>query len=274
MDTKDFLKLLKKRKTTIITIILLFVIAGLIITLAQPLKYRAKSRLLILQPNTGADAYLVARSNEYIGGLISEVIYSGSFLDSLKNSNYAFDRNYFSGNYKDNVKKWQKTISAKNSGDTGVINIEIYHTDPEEARKISQAVNELIISGQSPYRFSPEQIKINIIDQPIISSFPLKPNLPVNFSLSLFFGLIAACSYVYVFPKDTTFEKTYKESPVEEKFEPIKAPELNYQPSPVIAINEYETPVVPENLPIYHTEDYQPEASFRFQGHISNVLGE
>jgi uncharacterized protein involved in exopolysaccharide biosynthesis len=67
MDTKDFARLLKKRKTTVISITLIFVIIGLIITLAQPLKYRSKSRLLILQSNTSSDAYTVSRSNEYAG---------------------------------------------------------------------------------------------------------------------------------------------------------------------------------------------------------------
>lgn len=275
MDTKDFIQLLKKKKTTVITIIMFFVIAGLIITLAQPLKYQAKSRLLILQPNTGNDAYLTARSNEYIGGLISEVVYSGSFLDSLKNSNYIFDRNYFGGSYKDSIKKWRKTISTKNSGDTGVINIEVFHTDPEEAKKISQAVNELIISGQSPYRFNSEQIKISIIDQPITSSFPVKPNLPLTFVLSIVFGLMTACSYVYLFPEESiniinVTKPNYQPTPV--------VPAIGYEePSPIIQANSYEmpAPTVPDNLPIFDSENnYQSETPFQFQGHMSNVLGE
>ncbi len=279
MDTKDFIQLLKKKKTTVITIIMFFVIAGLIITLAQPLKYQAKSRLLILQPNTGNDAYLTARSNEYIGGLISEVVYSGSFLDSLKNSNYIFDRNYFGGSYKDSIKKWRKTISTKNSGDTGVINIEVFHTDPEEAKKISQAVNELIISGQSPYRFNSEQIKISIIDQPITSSFPVKPNLPLTFVLSIVFGLMTACSYVYFFPKESVNMISATEPNYQPNYQPTPVvPAIGYEePSPIMQANSYEmpAPAVPDNLPIFDSENnYQSETPFQFQGHMSNVLGE
>jgi len=278
MDTKDFIKLFKKRKTTVISITLIFVIIGLIITLAQPLKYRSKSRLLILQPNTSSDAYTVARSNEYVGGLISEVIYSGSFLDSLEASGANFDHSYFNSTYKENVKKWGETVFARSSGSTGVIDIEIYHTNPEEAKKISNAVNQLIISGQSPYKFNPEQTKISIIDEPVVSSFPVKPNIPVNLGLSLLFGFLAACSYIYLFPKERVSEKLAKEI---FRNEALVHQAPIYQPAPVATTN-YSKTVAPENLPIFaHTTEEIPEivepdfnSQHHFQGNIGNVLGE
>ena len=292
MDTKDFIQLAKTRKTTVISITLIFIIIGLLITLAQPLKYRSASRLLILQPNTASDAYAVARSNQYVGGLISEVIYSGSFLDSLTSSSFAFDRNYFNGTYKDNIKKWKKTVFAKSSGDTGIIDIEIYHTNPDEARQISLAVNQLIISGQSPYKFNPDQTKISIIDQPVVSTFPVKPNILLNLGMSLLFGFLSACSYIYLFPKKSLSEELAKEIFGQEEvnnvynqpaFEPVyqadtnvPTPSYSYTPAPVM---------VPENLPIFAQEEdtIEPESDmdepgfkppFTFQGNIHSVLGE
>jgi capsular polysaccharide biosynthesis protein len=280
MDNKDFLKLFKKRKTAVISITLVFVIIALIISLVQPLKYRSRSRLLILQPNTSADAYSVARSNEYVGGLISEVIYSGSFLDSLKGSTAVFDRNYFSDTYKKNIKKWRKTVFARSGGDTGIIEIEIYHTNPEEAKRISLAVNQLIISGQSPYKFNPYTTKINVIDEPVVSSFPVKPNIPVNLAISIIFGFIAGCSYIYLFPKERISEKIAKELFGEnEKREVVRqsenTPPINNQNVPV-----YTSTMVPENLPVYggyfeeEPEDSYIPNNFQFKGNISNVLGE
>ncbi len=281
MDTKDFLQLFKKRKTTVISITLIFVIIGLIVTLLQPLKYSSKSRLLILQ-NTSSDAYTVSKSNEYVGGLISEVIYSGSFLDSLKASNSIFDRNYFNDTYKKNVKKWGETVFARSSGSTGVIDIEIYHTNPEEAKNISNAVNQLIISGQSPYKFNPEQTKISIIDEPVVSSFPVKPNIPVNLALSLLFGFLAGCSYIYLFPKERVSEKLAKElfgdqEPIVKHHVHKTAPVFE----PVAAAPMYSQTVVPENLPIFSIVEEAPimeepefNTPYQFQGNISNVLGE
>ncbi|MFZ2310480.1 MAG: hypothetical protein WAW11_02965 [Patescibacteria group bacterium] len=281
MNTKEFLQLAKKRYITIIGIVLFFVIIALAGTLLQPLKYRSKTRLLIAQSNMTTDAYAIARSNQYIGGLISEVVYSGAFLDSLESSDAVFDRNYFNGTYKQNIKKWKKTVFARSGGDSGIIDIEIYHPDPSEAKKISLAVNELIISGKGPYQFANNQVKITTIDQPIISSFPVKPNIPLNLLASIIFGLSFSLSYIYFFPQSQTeklLEKRKKVAAI------IQEPVLTTNTAPVINEEIRPQPVTPVNLPIYAYDEpvinesvsqkWIDEEPINFQGNISNVLGE
>lgn len=287
MDTKDFLKLIKQGKGIIISLTIIFLIIGLIVSLAQPLKYRSRSRLLIVQPNASADAYTVARSNEYIGSLISRVIYSGSFLDSLKSSNTVFDRNYFSGTYKDSVKKWNKTVFARSGGDTGIIDIEMYHTNPEEAKRLSLAVNQLITSGEGPYKFESGENRITVIDQPVVSTFPVKPNLPVNLSLSLLFGFLAACSYIYLFPEKVVArarKKVRLAAPVTQTvgYQPYQAPN-QYQAypeynQPYQDMYPEQEPTPPTNLP-FQNEVVSPTQNpsypnYQFKGNISNVVGE
>lgn len=311
MNIQEFLQLAKKRYITIIGIVLVFVIIALAGTLLQPLKYRSKSRLLIAQPNMAADAYAIARSNQYVGGLISEVVYSGAFLDSLESSDAVFDRNYFNGTYKQNIKKWKQTVFARSGGDSGIVEIEIYHPDPSEAKKISLAVNNLIISGQGPYQFANNQIKITTIDQPIISSFPVKPSIPLNLLASLIFGLSFGLSYIYLFPASQTVRLLNKR-----RMAQLVAQEPVMQTADLGLINitdselEDETirpqPVTPDNLPIYGYDsideldgyeeplatDNEPiayeaplaakttsprwteEEPLTFQGNINNVLGE
>jgi capsular polysaccharide biosynthesis protein len=289
MNTKEFLQLAKKRYITIIGIVLFFIIVALAGTLLQPLKYRSKTRLLIAQSNMTTDAYAIARSNQYIGGLISEVVYSGAFLDSLESSDAVFDRNYFNGTYKQNIKKWKKTVFARSGGDSGIIDIEIYHPDPSEAKKISLAVNELIISGKGPYQFANNQVKITTIDQPIISSFPVKPNIPLNLLASLIFGLSFSLSYIYFFPVSSTDKLLEKKR----KTVPALTSEPVYQTRNTETNKEVRPqPVTPANLPVYAYEESlenyseplatnQPiitnwinEEPINFKGNINNVLGE
>lgn len=290
MDTKEFLQLAKKRYITIISIVLVFIIIALIGTLVQPLKYRSVSRLLITQNDPTADAYATARSNQYMGGLISEVIYSGSFLETLNTSDTVFDRNYFSGTYKQNLKKWKKTVFARSGGDSGVIEIEIYHTSPSEARQISLAVNNIIIAGQGPFQFVSKQSKISTIDQPVISSFPVKPNIPLNLAAGLLFGTLFGFAYVYMFPESQSArlfnKKTIQVAPELQELvfqQPIYQEEPVYQEQEVVMAEEdiAEAPPVPDNLPIYGYDDEQEEItewpeekSLSFQGNINNVLGE
>lgn len=288
MDSKEFLQLAKKRYITIISIVMVFIIIALIGTLLQPLKYRSKSRLLITQPDTAADAYAVARSNQYIGGLISEVIYSGAFLETLNSSDAVFDRNYFSGTYKQNLKKWKQTVFARSGGDSGVIEIEIYHTSPSEARQISLAVNNIIVSGQGPYKFTSNQTKISTIDQPIISTFPVKPNIPLNLLAGLLFGILFGFSYVYMFPESQSERILKKAKTVNQGLNPNQTP-VYQSPNPVYQTQiptpnkekVQERPLAPNNLPIYAYDEeadeimqWPEEAPLSFQGNINNVLGE
>jgi len=301
MDNKDFQKLLKQGRGTVVAFILFFLIIGLIVSLAQPLKYKSNSRLLIVQPNA-SDAYTVARSNEYIGNLTVGVISSGSFLDALKNSKAVFDRNYFAGNYKDSIKKWNKTVFARSGGDTGIIEIEIYHTDKKEAERLSLAVNDLIVSGAGPYRFKSDQNLITVIDQPVVSSFPVKPNLPLNLTLSLVFGFLAGASYIYLFPERIRAQAKAKKRKKIMASAPVYQNPYAYQPAaptPTADPNnnnyggyftypEYtepyqepplaERPTPPVNLPFspetnfggYEPQELGPE----FRGNINNVIGE
>ena len=294
MDIKDFQKLLKQGRSTVVGFVLIFLIIGLIVSLAQPLKYRSHSRLLIIQPNA-SDAYTVARSNEYIGNLTAQVIASGSFLDTLKSSNAVFDRNYFLGTYKDSVKKWNKTVFARSNGDTGIIDIEIYHTSQKEAERLSLAVNSLIVSGSGPYRFNPGENLITVIDQPVVSTFPVKPNLPLNLSLSLLFGFLAGASYIYLFPQKISARAQAR------KREKIRAAAPVYQnsyaynpPAPTVAAptdyqgyygySDYNQPYQPEeiptppvNLPFFSDslpEEPPVDEPSEFRGSMHNVIGE
>jgi len=200
MEFNEFLKLIGRKKQTIFTIVFVAVVLTIGISLLSPLKYGAKSRLLVLQDSSGADAYSLSKSNEYLGNLFAQVAYSSSFYDQVMTSQYNIDRNYFSGNYAQQLKKWQETISTGAQGDTGIIEINIYHTDIQEAKQIALAVNDILINSNQNYH-SGQNIKVNIIDQPLVSSYPVKPNLPSNAAVAFVASFLIALFYIYTFPE-------------------------------------------------------------------------
>jgi len=201
MDTTYFLKTIKKRQGIIITFVLIFIGLALIATFSQPLKYRASSRLLIIQEGTTSDSYAIAKSNQYLSSLLSEAVSSGSFFDLMTGSNSGVDWSYFGGDYKQQIKKWKKTVTAQSANDTGVMAIETYHPNSEQAKQIAIAVNNIIMSQNNIYQGSDTNVKIKVIDQPLVSSFPVKPNLILNFAAGLIFGLLFGLAYVYYFPE-------------------------------------------------------------------------
>jgi len=201
MEVISFLKQCRERSNLIIAIVLAFLLVGAALTFSQPLKYRSQSRLLIVQ-NISADPYTISKSNQYLGTLFSEIIYSGSFFDLMASDpQFKVDKNYFSGNYKKQMETWRKTVEAKSVGDSGILEISVYHQDPAQAKQISLAVNNTLMTQSFNYRGENQgAIKFNAIDQPIVSDYPVKPNVVANLAGALILGFIFSLVWVYLFP--------------------------------------------------------------------------
>ena len=201
MEFNDFLLLLRRKTQTIFTLILVGTMMVILVSLLNPLKYDVSSRLLVTQDSATNDVYSLSRSNEYLGNLLAEVVYSGSFYDKVLNSSYKVDKNYFSGDYGKQIERWRKTISTKTKQDTGIIEINIYHTSVIEAKKIALAVNDILINNNKAYHGG-ENIKINVIDQPLASDYPVKPNLINNGIIALAIFSLFSLFFIYIFPEE------------------------------------------------------------------------
>lgn len=258
MEIDIFLKSIKKRRSLIVGIILAAFILTAALTFLQPLKYSVKSRLLIAQNLSGADPYTVSKSNQYLSNLFSQVVYSSSFFNLTTGAGFNIDTAYFGNDYKSQMKIWKKTIEARSVGDTGIMEIYIYHPNTYQAQQIALAVNQTLISKSFNYQKGGDQVNISVIDQPLISSFPVKPNLILNFIAALLLGAIAAGLYIYFFPEKERRPRLKKnQAPV-------------YQTLPPTDYSARAYPEVPINLPTAADERYgKPSAP---QGDINNIL--
>lgn len=201
MDNQKYFSLIKTRKQTIFTIVILFLILSSILTFSQSLKYGAKSKLLVVQNySVGTDPYAISRSNEYLSNILTQVVYSNSFFTEVLGSGFGISKDYFGSDTRKQMKKWEKTISARAINDTGIITIDVYHPDQYQAGQIAQAINYILKTKNKFYHGGGSQVEVKIIDQPIISRFPIKPNIVLNFSLAFVFGIIFGLLYIYLLP--------------------------------------------------------------------------
>ncbi|MFA6548751.1 MAG: hypothetical protein WCT39_02300 [Candidatus Margulisiibacteriota bacterium] len=199
------LNLLKKKKGTLITIVALFLVFSLGISLVQKLKYGSESKVLVYQKFPGGtDIYTINRSNEYLSGVLASVVASDSFYEEVKNAGFSIDFNYFAkeGAGKDELKKWEKTVSAKPLADSGIMQIDVYHPDRYQAEQISRAVNFVLMTKNQNYHGGGDSVVVKVIDKPTVSNWPVKPNILLNLALALIFGLVLGLTYIYLFPED------------------------------------------------------------------------
>lgn len=202
MNINQYFSLLGNKKQTIAFIMGVFLSIAIVVSAFQPFNYGSSLKLLTINTFKETDPYTASKSNEYLSNLLSQIVSTNSFFEKVKNSSSNIDQSYFSGNQEKQMKKWTKTVKAKGLGDTGMIAIDVYHTDPAQAAEIARAVAYVLQTEHANYHGFGQSIQIKMIDEPITSSFPVKPNIVLNLSLALIFGILFSLSYVYLFPEE------------------------------------------------------------------------
>ncbi|MBL7057854.1 hypothetical protein ISS03_00810 [Patescibacteria group bacterium] len=194
-------QIITKNWRNIISITLIMCFFASIITIVQPLKYRSTMNLLVIQEGKESlDYYTSSKSAQYLSDILTQVIYSSSFLDNVMNSGFRIDDN-FSQDEQKRKKQWQKTVETKVLRDTGIITIDAYSVKRDQAEQIVQAVSYILKTKHTIYHGSGNKVKVTIIDQPITSNWPVKPNIFANLALAFVSGLIIGTWFCYLFPE-------------------------------------------------------------------------
>lgn len=255
MEFNEFLSLIQKKKQTIFTLMLVGIMLTVVFSLAQTMKYSVESRLLVVQNSVGDDSYALSKSNEYLGNLFAEITRSSSFYNQVLNSNYNIDKNYFSGTYSQQIKKWQKTVETKTQSDTGIIDITVYHPNVQEAQKIALAINDILINSNQSYQGG-QNVRINIIDQPLASTYPTKPNLLYNTLAAALISFFFSIFYIYIFPEEK--HSIYLFGKRKKKTKRLEEPK---------------TAEAPRNIPIkYKAIEEEHDEPIHLNGNINNII--
>lgn len=194
----DYPQAIKREWRKVLAATLIVVLAALVATMAQPLLYQSKESILILQKSSfSIDAYSASKSEERVATKLSQVVYSSSFLDEVLNSSASIDQSYFPDDEKKRRKKWSKTVEAKVPAGLGKLDIAIYHKDPNQALLISQAVAYVLTARKNEY-IGIADVDLRLLDAPLVSKFPVKPNIIANIIFGLVAGFILGILYIII----------------------------------------------------------------------------
>lgn len=192
------------KKIFLFGVIAMIVAVGLSFT--QKLKYSSTVRMLIIQPSSlNVDPYTAIRSAEQIGNNLAQVVYTTDFFAKVTNvSNFAIDPTYFPDNDAKRRKLWSQTISVRVENGTGLLNITVYHPDKEQATSIAQAIAYVMTTEGANY-VGGTALQIRLVDAPLVSRFPVKPNIPVNGFTGLVLGALFGAVYVILTDKSRKY---------------------------------------------------------------------
>lgn len=188
MASFNYTRELFRRWQTIILFGLLGLVLALIISFIQPLRYSSTVRLLILQDlGSSVDAYTASRSEERIAEDLSTIIYTSTFFDQVFSSGFQIDTKNFPKNDNKRRREWVRTVDATVSHGTGLLTITAYHTDISQAEQLVRAVSFVLTQHVKEYT-SGGNVQMRIVDAPLNSLWPVKPNILVNIASGFFLG--------------------------------------------------------------------------------------
>jgi len=181
---------------TIVLFGLLGLVLALIISFVQPLKYSSTARLLILE-RTGltTDAYTASRSEERIAENLTSVIYTTTFFNEVMTAGFGIDVSAFPVDDNNRRRAWARTVTATVARGQGLLTVTAFHRDIQQAEQIVRAVSQ-VLTEQAPDFTSGSNVQVRLIDAPLNSKYPVKPNVIANAFSGFVLGGLVGIGYV------------------------------------------------------------------------------
>lgn len=240
MELQEITQFIKRKWQTVVAFTLVFAALALVVSVALPQKYKAEQRLLLVQSYAeDVDPYAATRSTEYLTNLLTEVMYSEKFLTDVTQSGFGVSEDLFPELPKKRKNFWEKTLRTRVVGDTGIIEVNIYHTDQYTADQLALAVGHVLRDSHGNYHSRGNAVVIQTIDQPTVSPRPVQPNIPLASGAGAVLGFIAGLSFIYLFPRKEVFflknDEQYRLSPARDHdwSKPIAEPRKFYEESTI-----------------------------------------
>ena len=189
----NYVRILKHEWRTIFFITGGALALSLIFSLVQPFQYSAKTRILVIPSGGGLDAYSALKSAEAIGENIAQVIYTTSFFDKVIQSNSSI-QNIWSTDENKKRKQWEKMIDAEVLYGTGMIDITVYHKDKTQSSMLASTIAD-VLSEEGRNYFGIPGLQITMVSSPLLSKYPVKPNILLNVFMGLLLGLLAGVTF-------------------------------------------------------------------------------
>lgn len=183
--------------TVLLTAAIGMVLAVVLPLIARPLEYSSTTRALITLKTDITDPYNATRSVEVLAESLAGIVGASDVYNFVFNSGYDIDRTHFPSDPIEFRKLWMKTVETSVVRGSGLLVIRAYHSDPEQAKEIANAVAFFYVTKGWEYTSGPG-INVRIVDDAVTSRYPVRPNLPMNAVSGFFLGGIAGAGYLLI----------------------------------------------------------------------------
>ncbi|MEW6407988.1 MAG: Wzz/FepE/Etk N-terminal domain-containing protein [Patescibacteria group bacterium] len=205
---EQYILALKKHWLIIFIVVVFTTVFSFGASLIQTPKYKASVKVLIIQKQANRmDAYTASRSAQAIGEVLSKVVYTSSFFDQVMQTGFKIEKEQFSKDIEKREKEWKEMISASVIDEAGTVQINVFHFNQKQAEQIAYAITYVMVTNGSQYHGGGEQIEIKMIDAPIVSKKPVKPDILQNTIAGFILGFLVSASVIILLASKTERKK-------------------------------------------------------------------
>lgn len=262
----NYLAKIKGSWLSIALVTLLVVAISVIITLFQPFEYRSSFSLLVIEKQQNLDAYAAAKSAERLSTSLGQVIYTTAFYDKVINSGYLPDDFDIAKDEEEKRNQWKRQIETRIMPDVGMIKIDVYNKSSEKATALANALAVVLSENGTDYVGGGNSIVLKVVDYPLTSKNPARPNVALNIAAGLILGFGGSVGYqVYRTMKEDKAGVSYdNENP------PINEDEdkQEYEKSDSRNANDY---IIEKHIPAKEKIEQMEELPSRFENDEENV---
>jgi len=249
MNIKDFFTSLKAKWEAAIIITVLAATFGLYINFFLPHYYQSHTEFLIVQrQNPNIDAYTAIKGAEQLAYTFKQIVLSPAFFEKISEPVFDVETSYFGQEPKKIIKKWQKTAIVETVPNTGILKIDVFHSDQREAQKINQAISYVISNERHLFLGDNQEINVMSLGKATVSNKNVKPNALVNTLLGVITGIVLSASLIIFLPNKKMFVSYAKKSALEPVTKSRKKRQIIKEQAEIIELTRKAS--APSNLPI------------------------
>ncbi len=197
-----FLSILQKNKASILMVMVIALVASTIATFAQPFEYQSAFSLLVIEKEASLDGYAASKSAERLSTSLSQIMYTASFADRVyervKNAGLATDTVIFTDDEQERRDAWKRHVETRILPDIGILKVAVYHPDRSQAHVIAHGLAQVLTEQGAEYLGGGSDVVLKIVDFPLTSKRPVRPNIPFNLVAGTLLGFAAAWTFQYV----------------------------------------------------------------------------
>jgi capsular polysaccharide biosynthesis protein len=194
----DVAQLLERHWRTIAVTALATAIIASGLSFLRPLEHSSTMRLFIIQESSPNQNTLDSiRSAERVADILSQFIYTQVFFDKVNRAGFDINKDYFKKDENRRRAQWADMVATRVTHETGFLEIIVYHTDKTQASEIARAIG-FVLTTEGNNFVGGADLDIQLVDTPLQSHFPVRPNIPLNAFLGAVIGIVLSALYLVV----------------------------------------------------------------------------